>query len=318
MTMRGFHMGWMAVALAAMTAGCSASDGAMADGPGAGGDEALATSRAALDMGDVKEGDYSFVIATRTRRGYRVASLNGAPMACAGGRRSDACSVTSIDLGPTNLGADDASAILSQVGTDESRATIVLVGKVARAAASCAWDSAAKFVAWEVWRAPSPVRLRGSWLHVSHEASQALLVNRWDVSRVDKVDFGRSPMMEYCHLVKGEEVCGLTHEGVMQDALAPAGLLVDGFRDGHGVVHVNQYFLEVIVGQARLPNGFWFCNADQFACEDGDCVPAENVCDAQTGHGRGLLVYGRTLDAVVQPWLVVTTQLKPTEIHVGP
>jgi hypothetical protein len=300
--------------------GCSAADGAVIDRTGDEGtttEGAVATRADALDIGDVKEGDYSFVIATHARRGYRIASLNGAPLTCADGRRSSECDVATLDFTKAMLGADDASAILAQVGSDPRRATIVLVGKVDRSAAACRGDSAAKFMAWEIWRAPEPVRLRGSWLHVSHEATQALLVNRWDASTVDKIDFGRSPTMDFCHLVKGEELCGPSHDGVLQDAMAPAGLLVDGYRDGR-VVHVNQYFLKIIVGQARLPNGYWLCSADQFACDDGDCVISENLCDVKTGHGRGLLVYGRTLDAVVQPWLVVTTQLKPTEIHVGP
>lgn len=325
--MRGFQNGWMAFAgatlalgsVVACAIGCSAADGATGDR--AGDEGAVATSADALDIGDVKEGDYSFVIATRVRgrahQGYRIASLNGAPLTCADGRRSASCDVATIDFTKAMLGADDASDILAQVGSDERRATIVLVGKVDRATSACSGDSAAKFMAWEVWRAPEPVRLRGNWLHVSHEATQALLVNRWNVSTVEKIDFGRSPTMDFCHLVKGEEVCGPSHEGVLQDAIAPAGLLVDGYRDGR-VVHVNQYFLKIIVGQARLPNGYWLCSADQFACDDGDCVIAENLCDVKSGHGRGLLVYGRTLDAVVQPWLVVTTQLKPTEIHVGP
>jgi hypothetical protein len=332
MTMRGFQNGWMAIAGATLAMGsvfvgalgCSAANGAMTGGTGDEGataEGAVATSADALDIGDVKEADYSFVIATRAHgrahEGYRIESLNGAPLTCADGRRSAACDVATIDFTKAMLGADDASAILAQVGSDERRATIVLVGKVDRAAASCRRDSAATFMAWEVWRAPEPVRLRGNWLHVSHEATQALVVNRWTASTVEKLDFARSPTMDFCHVVKGEEVCGPSHEGVLQDAIAPAGLLVDGYSDGR-VVHVNQYFLKIIVGQARLPNGYWLCSAEQFACDDGDCVISANLCDVKTGHGRGLLVYGRTFDAVVQPWLVVTTQLKPTEIHIGP
>ena len=93
--MRGFQNGWMAIAgatlavgcVVACSVGCSAADGAVSDrtgNEGAAAEGASATSADALDIGDVKEGDYSFVIATRTRTragpGYRVASLNGAPL----------------------------------------------------------------------------------------------------------------------------------------------------------------------------------------------------------------------------------------------
>jgi hypothetical protein len=330
MTMRDSRSGFVAAALTA--AGVMVSLGGCAVRAEDGADdvrgerEVVTTSEAALvgsdAPADTSERDYSFVIATRTWRGFEVSSLNGAPLPCGDGRAyarraGDTCSVASIDLSPAEIGKDDAAALLREIGSDPRSATLVLVGKVTRTERACG-TTEARFRAWEVWRAPEPVRLHGEWLHVSHEASQALRVNAWDVSRVRKIDFGRSPKMEYCRLVDGEETCDVSHEGVMKDAVAPAGLLVDGFRDGRGVVHVNQYFLKIIVGQARLPNGFWLCSAEQFACDDGDCVPAPEVCNAHTGHGRGLLTYARTFDAVVQPWLVLTTQLKPTEIVLHP
>ncbi len=313
--MRAFTAACVVVGLGLIgSLGCSAGAPGTVDDAR---EEAIGERASALDLGG---GEYSFFVATRAGRGYRVASLNGAPRTCPDGARSDVCRVEGIDLAPTLLGADDAAAVLDQVGGDPRRATLVFVGQLVAAASTgrrACNRGAGKLVAWEVWRAPEAAPLRGSWLHVSHGAKQALVVNEWSAPRastVARIDFGRSPEMSYCSLVDGLQTCRMSHEGVMEDAVAPAGLLVDGTLDRRGVVHVNQYFLKISVGQARLANGFWYCSAEQAACDDGDCVPSPEVCKANTGHGRGLLVYVRSPAEVVQPWFVQTTQLQPSEI----
>jgi hypothetical protein len=270
-------------------------------------------SHAALTNGDDDSGEYSFLVAATRPGGYRVTALNGAPVACEDGRLQGACNVTSIDLAPTALSADDAHAIRAQVGASASRATIIFVGKIAPNPSLRGRVHDARLVAYEVWRAPEPRALYGEWLHVSHAAEQALLVNWWEASSVSKLDLARSPTMSYCHVVAGKFVCEPSHDGVMQDAVAPAGLLVNGWQGADGVVHAGQYFLKVDVGQARLPNGYWYCRADQALCDDGDCVADKALCGVQTAHGRGLLTYMRTAEPVVQPWFVSTTQLTPSE-----
>ena len=274
------------------------------------------------DSSDDDSGAYSFVVATRVSNGgYRVAALNGAPLTCAEGWLSNSCHVASIDLSPTKLGSADGDAILAQVGTDASRTTILFVGKLALTDPSRDLRRAHRdstLVAYEIWRAPEPRLVHGDWLHVSHGAKQALFVNWWETSSVASLDLTAAPTMTYCHIAKGEYVCEQSHDGVLEDAAAPAGLVIDGWQGRDGVVHVKQYFLKIDVGQAKLPNGYWYCRADQVMCDDGDCVGALPICTANTAHGRGLLTYTRSSEPVVQPWLVSTTQLKATETALTP
>jgi hypothetical protein len=261
----------------------------------------------ALSTGEEDGGAYSFFVASTVHGGYRVAALNGAPIRCAEGHWANACRVTSIDLSPTLLGGTDADALRAQLGSDPTVATIAFVGKLTLASPSSPSSASPAFrrsraeptlTVWETWRAPEPRLLWGpEWLHVSHGATRALLVNWWDETDVSKLDLSAAPMMSYCHVVAGQYVCEQSHDGV---------------------VHVRQYYLKIDVGQARLPNGYWYCRADQIACDDGDCPASEAECHAQTAHGRGLLTYTRTSAEVVQPWFVSTTQLTAAETAPAP
>ena len=297
---------------AVLTTAVGCGNGSAVDAPR----DSNASASSALTTSDDDSGEYSFFVATRASSGFRVAALNGAPIVCADGWMAMTCNVASIDLTPTKLGAADGDAILAQVGSDASRTTILFVGKLGsnldfRGQSPRARHT--KLVAYEIWRAPEARTVRGDWFHVSHGATQALLVNWWDVSNVASLDLNAAPTMSYCHIVTGEYVCEPSHDGVLEDAAAPAGLVVNGWQGRDGVVHIKQYFLKIDVGQAKLANGYWYCRADQVMCDDGDCVAALPICTAETAHGRGLLTYTRTNDAVVQPWLVGTTQLKPNE-----
>jgi hypothetical protein len=313
--MRALIRGSVICAWVGLVAGCAAGVDAPSEENTAGTSEALATEGIAGEGIVAETGEFTFFLASRAPGGFAVRALNGRRQRCADGRTSDTCFVTAIDLAPTLLGAKDAAAVLSEIDRNAQRATIAFVGRLGSRGGRS--GRGGFLTAWEVWRAPEPRYLLDNWLHVSHCAEQALLVNHWAESSVARIDFGWSPTMEHCHLVDGAQTCEQSHEGVMEDAEAPAGLLIDGWRDGRGVVRVNQYFLKVNVGQARLPNGFWYCRADQTACENGDCVPAPEVCDYNTGHGRGLLVYARTSAPVVQPWFVDTAQLTLEETRQG-
>lgn len=309
--------GWLASVL--VMGGALASLGCSSTTEGAHrAQEAFARVSDSLTPDEEDDGAYSFMVATRLRNGgYRVAALNYAPLLCPDGFWADSCRVASIDLTPTLVSADDAAAILTQIGDDASRATLLFVGKVEGAQTLRGGNRReGRLLAWEVWRAPEARPLRGTWYHVSHGAKQSLLVNAWDVAPVTSLDLDASPTMSYCRKPTAE--CLPSHDGVMEDAVAPAGLVVNGWRSRAGVVHVSQYFLKIDFGQARLPNGYWFCRADQVACDDGDCVPTEDICHVQSGHGRGLLTYSRAAAQEVQPWFVSTTQLTAAETAPAP
>ncbi len=250
--------------------------------------------------------DYAYFVAVRTWHGVRVAQPNGVRTQCADGRLADSCEAT-LDLAHINVSAADGEKILSQLGDDPRVATLLFVGKT-ELVRDAYGRKAVKLSVSEVWRAPEPRVLSGNVYHVSHEAKRALLVGTWNESDVAKLDFGHSPTMEDCDPVGGETVCVQTHAGVLEDAEAPAGLVVYGERFGNGTLRIRQYFIKIDVGQAHLPNGYWYCSADQAQCDNGDCYLDNRQCHVEHGHGRGQ-IYGRTGEPAIQPWFLGTTQL---------
>lgn len=275
-------------------------------------DSDLGSSSAACStppVGAPGAAEYSYFVAYRTWRGVRIAQPNGVRTQCADGRFADSCEAT-LDLGHTLLSSADCDKVLAELGDDPRVATLLFVGKTELGRDGYG-RPAEKLSVSEVWRAPEPRFLTGNVYHVSHEAKRALLVGTWNESDVRALDFGHSPTMEDCDPdpVSGQTVCTQSHAGVLEDAEAPAGLVVYGERTGNGVVRIRQYFIKIDVGQVHLPNGYWYCRADQTACpNNADCWDDAHQCTVEHGHGRGQ-IYGRTGEPAIQPWLLGTTQL---------
>jgi hypothetical protein len=258
---------------------------------------------------------YSFFLVSRANGAYQASELTAPVTTCLDGTVRMACPFGEIDLGLLGLAPADADAIVAGVTADPSQSTLVFVGSFERRATLRA--SSIALQVQEVWRAPAvgSVRAYDAWYHVSHDAKQALLVSRWQSRNLASIDLSAAPWTSDCDPdADGKIVCVPSKDGILDDAATPAGILVDGWLGQGGTLHVRQYFAKISVGSQHAPNGYWYCRADQFACDLGACAPSADVCTHEGFHGGGLkTIYTRTPQSDAQPWLVSTTQLTPAE-----
>ena len=293
------------VALVGAAAGCSGTSSLP---------DAYVTEAEPLRASSSPVTPYTFFVVSRAGSGYVASELGASATACFDGSIRSACPFGEIDLGLLDLAPADASPIIDAVASDPDKSTLVLVGAFERRTTLRASSIALKVQ--EVWRAPAAgtIRARDTWFHVSHDPQQVLVVNRWQKKRIASIDLSAAPWMSDCDPDDGGITCVPTQDGVLEDAATPAGILVDGWLGDGGVLHVRQYFAKIGVGSIHTPNGYWYCRAEQVACESGICAANADVCVHQGFHGGGLkTIYTRTPQAVAQPWLVSTTQLTAGE-----
>jgi hypothetical protein len=278
-------------------------------------DDTFARTTSSADAGATPP--YTFYLVTSLGGwGYTARALGGHYTVCPDRGYGAACPVDTVDMTGLGLATADANAILAQLGPDPSAATLILVGTLDRVWTR--WGASTVLHTSEVWRAPAQGTVRASddWFHVSHGGTQGLLVNRWQPQTIKSLDLSGAPLIPDCdpNPDGGAAVCTLSQSGVVEDASSPAGILVDGALGYDGTLHVRQYLAKIGIGMIHVDNGYWYCRADQVACANSMCEPAQDRCTVQGWHGGGLLPpYIRTVEAPAQPWLVSTTQLTAAE-----
>jgi hypothetical protein len=306
-----------ASALAVLAVGCSVASS------GNSGTEEAATVSAqseALCMRPqdrFSQPDYRFYLVTHDKFGYAAAELGAPYTVCRDGFGRWQCRLDDLDFSLLAMTKGDIASIRDQVGSDPSSATLVFVGALTRTVEPGKGVIDLLQVK-EMWRAPvagKNVRASDTWFHVSHDPIQALVVNRWTTANVGKLDLAAAPWMSDCDPDgDGGVVCTQTQDGVLEDAKAAAGILVDGTLGRDGILSVRQYMAKIVIGEIHTDNGYWFCRNDQVACDNGRCVTDGANCDRQYWHGPGLkTIYVRSAATEVQPWLVQTSQLTAQE-----
>ncbi len=187
-------------------------------------------------------------------------------------------------------------------------AQLLFVGQVTRGALAVT----------EVWRAPAPAPLAGTLLHVSHDPTQALVVNDWAPVPLGSVDLTGAPEATECFEDDGGQLCKPTLDAVTTDVTSTAGVVVMGRFGAVGALRVTQYFLKVSTGYTQDGDGYSYCLDGQIVCPSLACLDEDaGACHGLHWGGRGESPDPRTYVRAASPsfsaWLLATGQASPTD-----